>query len=214
LKLFGKTRVLEAQIDEFLDLVTQAGLVFDSALESYLCHGPTEEFDEFLGQEERIEGRGDALRREIESKLYTQTLIPDLRGDVLRLLEDMDNLINLYEGNLYRMSIQTPDIPQQLHEEFRNLSKTVSQCVESVVMACRAFFRDIEGVRDHNNKVIFFETQADKISTKLQRQVFKTTLPLENKRHLIYFVEHIDELANAAEDITDTLAIYAIKRMI
>ena len=103
--LFSKTRVLERQIDDFFDKVSEAGIVFSHALEVYLAEGSSNEFETLLQQEAGIEGKGDTLRRAIEIELYAQTLIPDLRGDVLRLLEDMDNLMNVYEGNLYRLSI-------------------------------------------------------------------------------------------------------------
>ncbi len=214
LTLFNKTRVLEQQIDEFLDKVSQAGLVFNRAIEVYLADGASEEFEGFLQQEERIEAKGDALRRTIEIELYAQTLIPDLRGDVLRLLEDMDHLVNVYEGNLFRLSIQRPNVPPQFREGFLELTRTVVTCVETVVLAARSFFRDMNAVRDHNAKVIFYETEADKIGTRLQRSIFGSELPLEHKNHLRYFIERIDELANAAEDVADTLAIYTIKRRV
>lgn len=173
-----------------------------------------DEFDAFLNQESDIEGKADNLRRNIEMELYAQTLIPDLRGDVLRLLEDMDKLINMYEGNLHRISIQQPDVPEQFHAGYLELTGTAVTCVELVVMAARSFFRDINSVRDHNAKVIFHETEADKLSSKLQRAIFTSDLSLERKMHLRYFVERIDDLANAAEDVADTLAIYAIKRRV
>lgn len=212
--LFNKTRVLERQIDDFFDKVSEAGFVFSRAMEMYLAVGASDEFESLLQQEADIEGKGDTLRRNIEMELYAQTLIPDLRGDVLRLLEDMDHLMNVYEGNLYRISIQQPDVPEQFHAGYLELTRTVVTCVESVVMAARSFFRDINAVRDHNARVIFHETEADKISTRLQRAIFSSDLPLDRKMHLRYFVERIDELANAAEDVADTLAIYAIKRRV
>ncbi|GBF28644.1 hypothetical protein MnTg03_00204 [bacterium MnTg03] len=212
--LFNKTRILERQIDEFFDKVAEAGLVFSRALKMYLAVGVCDEFDALLNQESDIEGKADNLRRNIEMELYAQTLIPDLRGDVLRLLEDMDKLINMYEGNLHRISIQQPDVPEQFHAGYLELTDTVVTCVELVVMAARSFFRDINSVRDHNAKVIFHETEADKLSSKLQRAIFTSDLSLERKMHLRYFVERIDDLANAAEDVADTLAIYAIKRRV
>lgn len=212
--LFNKTRILERQIDEFFDKVAEAGLVFSRALKMYLAVGVCDEFDALLNQESDIEGKADNLRRNIEMELYAQTLIPDLRGDVLRLLEDMDKLINMYEGNLHRISIQQPDVPEQFHAGYLELTDTAVTCVELVVMAARSFFRDINSVRDHNAKVIFHETEADKLSSKLQRAIFTSDLSLERKMHLRYFVERIDDLANAAEDVADTLAIYAIKRRV
>ncbi len=212
--LFGRTRVLEGQIDEFLDKVVEAGLIFKSAVDTYLGHGACREFEDFLRDEEKVESRADNLRRAVETELYAQTLIPEARGDVLRLLEDMDNLINMYEGNLFRFSIQQPAIPRQFNDGFRQLTATVVTCVESAVASARAFFRDTQAVRDHNSKVMFYETQADTMSTSLQRQIFGHDLELAHKRHLAYFVEKIDIIANTAEDVADGLAIYAIKRKI
>ena len=210
--LFGRTRALESQIDEFLDKVSEAGLVFSRAMKLYLELGSCEEFEGFLVQETHVEHRGDDLRRTIEAALYAQTLIPDFRGDVLSLLEDMDNLVNIYEANLYRFSIERPVIPVEYHRDFRDLTETVVTCVETVVLSARAFFRDIEAVRDYNAKVMFYESEADKISTKLKRAVFASNLDLAHKTQLRYFVERVDELANEAEDIADYLAIYTIKR--
>ncbi len=212
--LFNKTRELEQQIDEFFDKVSESGMIFSRALEVYLADGASEEFEAFLQQVARIEGKGDTLRRTIEVELYAQTLIPDLRGDVLRLLEDMDHLMNVYEGNLFRISIQQPDVPEEYHSGYLELTQTVVSCVESVVLAARCFFRDIDAVRDHNARVIFYETEADKKGTRLQRAIFASDLSLDRKMHLRYFVERIDDLANSAEDVADTLAIYAIKRRV
>ena len=212
--LFSGTRSLEKQIDEFLDKVSEAGMVFDRAMRVYLNQGASEEFDTFLVQAADIERRGDELRRTIESELYVRTLIPDLRADVLALLEGMDHLVNVYEGDLFRLSIQSPDIPAEFHPGYMELVETVVSCVDSVVLAARAFFRDIDSVRDHSSKTIFLETEADKISTKLQRAIFGSDLPLERKMHLRYFVERIDELPNSADDVADALQIYTIKRRI
>jgi predicted phosphate transport protein (TIGR00153 family) len=212
--LFSGTRSLENQIDEFLDKVSEAGMVFDRAMRVYLKQGSNEEFNTFLSQAASMERRGDDLRRAVEAELYVRTLIPDLRADVLALLEGIDHLINVYEGDLFRISIQSPEIPEEFHAGFLDLVETVVICVDSVVLAARAFFRDIDAVRDHCSKTIFLETEADKIGTKLQRAIFASELPLERKMHLRYFVERIDELANSAEDVADDLQIYTIKRRI
>ncbi|MCZ6797433.1 MAG: DUF47 family protein, partial [Gammaproteobacteria bacterium] len=121
IKLFSKTRILERQIDDFFDKVAEAGLVFSRALEMYLTVGVCDEFEALLVQASDIEGKADTLRRNIEMELYAQTLIPDLRGDVLRLLEDMDKLINMYEGNLHRISIQQPDVSEKFHSGYLEL---------------------------------------------------------------------------------------------
>jgi len=212
LHLLGRHRAIEAQLDEFFDQITKSSLTFLGAIKSYLTTDDEREFNHHLAQVEKIESRGDNLRRSIEVELYQQTLIPDLRGDVMRLLEDLDNLINICQGNLFRFLIQRTQIPEGCNTGFLQLTETVVTCVESVVLASRAFFRDISAVRDHIAKVMFYETEADRISTAIQRTVFASDLALEEKRQLCYFIEKIDNLANAAEDVGDTITIYAIKR--
>lgn len=212
--LFGRAKKLEAQIDQFLDKVTEAGLIYNSALLIYFDKGPCEEFENYLQRILVVEESADRYRRNIETQLYEKTLIPELRGDVLGLLEHVDAIINIYEANLFRFSIQTPKIPKVYHQGYLQLSDTAILCVESLILAARSFFRDIEVVRDHVTKVIFYESEADQISTRVQREIFSSTLGLARKRHLVYFVEHIDELANRAEDIADILSILTIKRRI
>ena len=210
--LFRRTRLIEARIDEFLDHISEAGIIFRRAVKGYLRSGPEEEFDDAMLHIDNIESRADELRRTIEAELYERTLIPDLRADVLTLLEDMDNLINVCEANCYRFSIETPEIPEEFHNDFNNLTETASECIDAVVMASRAYFRNIEAVRDHTHKVILLESEADKISTKLKRAVFASNIPKVEKLHLRHFVDRIDELPNAAEDIADQLGIFTVKR--
>ena len=212
MSLFGRSRRIEREIEEFLDGVSEAGLIFQRAVRTYLSEGTSQDFQDDLDEVSRLETRGDELRRTVEAALYEHTLIPDLRADVLRLLEDTDWLLGIFQANCYHFAIERPDIPKEFHRDFIELTDTVATCVDSLVMAARAFFRNIGAVRDHNHKVIFYETEADKISTRLKTAIFRSDLPLEHKIHLRYFVERIDDSANAAEDVADELAIFTIKR--
>ena len=212
--LLGRTRKLAAQIDEFLDKVNQCGKAFSAAFEIYLEKGVVDEFDKFMLEVQTIEHDADDLRRNIEVELYRRTLIPDLRGDVLRLLENIDDLTNIYKADLFRISVQQPDILEAFRPDFLQLAQTAVACVDSLVAAARSFFTDIDTVRDKIREVVRLESDADQISSPLQRKIFSSDLDLAHKTNLRYFVERIDELANQAEDVADQLAIYAIKRRI
>ncbi len=214
IRLFRRTRALENEIDEFLDMLSESALVFKHAVRVYLEQGCSEEFDEKLHHVNSLESKADHLRRSIETQLYTQTLIPESRGDVLGLLENLDHIINLFEGTLWGFSIEKPSIPEAFHDGYKGLVDMGVEAVESVVLASRAFFRNIEAVGDHNHKVMFFEKEADKISTKLKRGIFDSDLELSHKTHLRDFVEQIDNAADWAEDVADRLAIYVIKRTV
>ncbi len=211
---FRRTKALENEIDAFLDKLSESGLLFKRAVQIYLDEGASAAFDEKLQAVNHLESEADKLRRSIETQLYTQTLIPESRGDVLGLLENLDTVLNMHAGALWAFSIEQPDISSEFAGDFATLCEQSVLAVESIVLASRAFFRNIEAVGDHMHKVMFYEKEADKVSTKLKRAIFGSDLSLSQKAHLRNFVEHIDYLADHSEDVADRLAIYTIKRTV
>ena len=212
--VFGQTKQLEREIDQFVDILSEVGLLFKTIIPLYLTNGATNKFDEMVEQVREMESKADKITKEVERTLYEETLIPDARSDVLRLLEHMDEIIGMYQGNCYHFSIQKPAFPKEFHENLNNLTETVVNCVESLCLTVRSFFRDIKSVRDNAHKVTFYEKESDKQFSTLARKIFDTDLSLDKKMHLRYFVEKIDRICDLAEDIADEVQIYAIKRAI
>ncbi|MFB9885839.1 DUF47 domain-containing protein [Balneatrix alpica] len=213
--LFTRGKKIERKIDDFFDKIILSGLIYQQALQIYLESGPDHpSYAEKMQQVEKLESKGDQLRRDVETELYVKTLIPDLRGDVLNLLEDMDGLSNLFQSALFRLHSERPTFPANCHEDLHTLVQVVCRCAEEVVQAARAYFRQISKVRERCLEVQRLETEADKLSTRLLTAVFDSERDLAEKIQLRYFIERIDAIANNAEDISDRLSIYAIKRRI
>jgi predicted phosphate transport protein (TIGR00153 family) len=203
---------IENQMDDFLDQVSESGLLFKQGIEAYLKENK-DAFEKKLEQIAETEHKGDALRRSLEEQLYTRTLIPESRGDVLELLENMDSLLDRFKSALWQFDIERPEIIPEYHEDFKELINYVVEAVEAIVRSCRAFFKEISTVADHMHKVIYWETESDKVSTRVQRAIFRNDeLSLCQKGQLRDFVRHIDKIADWAEDVADRLSIYVIKR--
>jgi predicted phosphate transport protein (TIGR00153 family) len=212
--LFGDTKKLEREIDEFVDILSEVGVVFKSIVPIYLNHSANEKFEEMVDRVKEMESKADKITKEVEHTLYEETLIPDARSDVLRLLEHLDEVIGMYQGNCYHFSIQKPDFPQEFHQDLIELTETVVSCVEALCLTVRSFFRGIQSVRDNAHKVTFYEKESDIKFSALARKIFDSELPLDKKMHLRYFVEKIDRICDQSEDIADEIQIYAIKRSI
>ena len=210
--LFGRTRNLENEIDEFFGKLSEASVMFKLAVKLYMKHGPEGEFQDKLASVNALESQADGLRRQIEKELYTHTLIPDSRGDVLGLVETIDEVLSLYESALWAFSIERPDIPDEFKPGFRQLTSMAVKSVDQLVFGARAFFRSPAEVAGYNHKIMLYEKEADRISTNLKIEIFRSDIDLSRKLHLREFVEHIDNVADQAEDVADRLAIYAIKR--
>ena len=209
--LFKPTKQLEMQIDEFLDAVSQGAIVFKQGIKNYL-EGDNKNFCERLEIIGKLESSADNLRRTIENRLYTHTLIPEHRGDVLGLLESTDNIIDTMKETLNQFDIESPYIPENLSSGFLELAEMSIQSSESLVSAARAFFKDVNSVKDHLHKVYFYEKEADRLGNKIKKEAFQLDIDLSLKFHLRNFALHIQEVSDKAEDVADRLAIYTIKR--
>jgi len=211
--LFQNTRVLTAQVDDFLDAMSEGALLFRHAVDDYVT-GDLERFRVRVEQVGDLENRCDDLRRTIERRLYSHSLIPESRGDVLGLLETLDDVINTAKATLISIEIERPELPPSAADAWRRLAETAASTAEAVVLAARAFFRDPHTVSDHLHKVYFYEKEGDRINEDLRRAVFASDMDLARKTHLRDLAQRIDEVSDAAEDVADRLTIYAIKRTV
>jgi len=213
--LFNRAKTVEANIDKYLDNILKAALVFDQAIKDYF-EGKTENFEEKTEDIKKLESESDDVRRDIKHTLYKELLIPDARGDVLGLLESLDDVIDTAQTVLIRFSIEKPIIWEPLKADFLELSGTSTKCVEEIVKAARAFFREPSNVAAGLVKVHFFEHEADKIEERIMRKAFDGDFieKFSERVHMRYFAERISMLADEAEAVADRLDIYTIKRTV
>ena len=212
LSLFSQTKSLESKIDLFHDKIIDAAMTFKKAIRIYLAEQRSEEYKKLNKQIKQIEHDADAIRRDIENKLYVENLLPDLRGDVLHLVEKLDKIINKYDEVAHTFYIERPEIPSEYHMRLLELCEQVTDCTENMAIASRAFFRDISTVRDYSQKVYFMEHESDITSAHLREAIFDSELPLANKIQLSSLICKVADVADIAEDCIDELLIFTIKR--
>lgn len=202
-------------IDKFLNTIDQGVLIFKEGVRNYLYNN-RENFLDNLRTLSNLETEADIIKRKVETILYTQSLMPQLRGDIMRLLDVLDNIINLTKTNLFQFDVEIPFIPTEIHQDLIKLTELSGSAVDSVIPATRAYFRDPESVKEKLHRVYLFEKEADKLADAIKRRVFHDmpNLKLSEKFHLRYFTLHIETISDAAERAADMLTIMAIKRSI
>ncbi len=211
--LFRKTRELEGRINEFLDTILEAALEFKQGMKYYI-DGEMDEFEKRSIQVDRLEGKADTLRREIENKLYSEMLLPEARGDVLALLENSDDVLNSIADTIVEFSVEKPKFLPEIEDQMQSLIDVSIGAVEEMVMTVRAYFREPSAVRDHITKLMFFEKESDKVGEKIKRYLFtRDDVELCIKIQLRTFISYLQKLADQAEDVGDRVSIYTIKRL-
>jgi predicted phosphate transport protein (TIGR00153 family) len=211
----NKVSMLEAEIEALLDQISRAGLIFTAAIKDYLS-GNADKFLQRMNTVMDLESEVDEKRREIRYKLYTQMLIPESRGDVLSLLENIDNVIDAIKEVLIQFEIERPSIPESLHKDFNELAAASNEAVNYTVKSARSYLKDIHLINDYINKTYFYEHEADVLETAIKRKVFSSDEygDLAQKMHIRDFAEHIAGISDQAEDVCERLSVAAIKRSI
>ena len=213
--VFNKSQELQKDINEYLDTVEEGFLLFKRDINRYF-NGHFDLFEDDLDDILDVENKADELLKDIKYKLYTYMLLPEARGDVLSLLENMDNEVDLCKKVLMQFSIEKPVIKDFVKNEFKDLAKQSLNSAEEVVKGMRAYFEEISMVSDYVNKVHFYEHEADKIEERIKRRVFnsKEFEEFSKKVHLRHFAERLAYFSDLAEEISEQLSVAAIKRTV
>ena len=206
-KVFGTSRI-KKNINKKLNKIN----VKDNVK---IFKGNPEKFNEVQKVTDQIsdlESECDSLRREVERKIYSETLIPEIRGDVLGMLENLDKIPGQIQGNAHSFNTEKPKVDPELDENFLKLCDYASECISLLIDGSRSFFVDKKITIQKCLEVAKVESKADKISTELKKTIFlNSDNGLATKVHLKYFVEIMDEVANLSEDVADRLIISSSK---
>jgi len=211
--LFKTTDNVISAINKFLDSIDQGVLVFKEGVNNYL-NKEDQKFAENIDSILKLESEADDIRKKIENDLYIHSLLPQFRGDVMVLLEKLDDIIDTAKEDLLQFDVEGPNIPIELNNDFSKLTDASVLSVESLIPAVRAYFNDADSVKDKLHRVHFYEKESDKLADNIKRRLFKELddLTLSEKIHLRYFTLHIENISDAAEVVADLISIMAIKR--
>jgi predicted phosphate transport protein (TIGR00153 family) len=208
---FGRTRELEAQVDQFLDVVTKGTLCMREAIASYLS-GDDQDFRSRLAMLRDYEHLADDLRRSTQTTLNRYSLIPELSADVMRLLDNLDDVIDRAKQIVLEFDVQSPDVEVGYLDQFARLTSKSVHAVEHAVDAARCFFRNESRLRECIAKVEFYEKEADQAGLRLKKMIYESDMDLARKHHLRYFADALESLSDLAEGVVDHLLIASIRR--
>ncbi|HAC62996.1 MAG TPA: hypothetical protein DCF68_05525 [Cyanothece sp. UBA12306] len=213
LLIFGKTKFIQDQIDQFMDKISQGSLCFERGIQAYLDNDCSAGVcEDKLQQLIKLKEEARQLKKAISTELYTEMLIPDARGDVLSLLQDLYYIIDICGDTFEDLLIIPISIPQTVKPGLKELITIVIKCIDTVITAARSYFREPITVKDYIHKISFYETEADQIGLRLKKQIFQVELRLSERLALAKAIDVIDEISDHGENVGDWLEIYAIKR--
>lgn len=211
----NRSKELMDDIEGYLEQITAASLHFGEAMKDYL-EGRCESFKERIHKVTEIERNGDKELKDIKYKLYAFMLIPDTRGDVYMLMDDLDDILDYIKRLLLELSLENPDFPESVRDKILLMSEYSTKAVESLMLAVRALFNQTKLVEEHVYRVEFYEKEVDALEEEIIRYLFSCPeiTDLAVKMQIRDFCTWIAILSDISEDISKNLLVYAVKRMV
>lgn len=213
--MFKRTRDrLTSMIERYLARLEEGVRCFRLAMDAYYRQGRGRDFDNLLEKTHTCESLADDIRREIEIDLYEKYLIPDSRGDVLRLIESTDNVLEKVQSILYQIQTERLEIPDLISADFRKLVEINLEAFEAVISGIRYLFGDTGRVKDITAEVDRFESASDRLERELIRTLFASDADIGQKILLKELIIEAGNISDLSETVADQLNIITVKRLI
>lgn len=211
---FGSQSRIQRELDEYLENLNAIALELRKAIGAYLDHDMAE-FSRVFALINELEHRLDRLRRSIETEIYGQRLLPDTRGDILGLLENLDKIPNRMQSTTREFKLQNPQIPQRLRQSLIELVDLDVQIVQVLVRTVQAFLNSPHNVKKDVKQLSDYEHEGDLIEQQAMALAFEDkSLELAHKMQLQHLIERLGSICDMAEDMGDRLMISSLKRLL
>lgn len=211
---FEKNKKLQGKIDRYQGELKAAIELFGDAMDYFIEHGTDETFEVKAKQLHQHESEGDDLRREIEIQMYSKSLLPESRGDMLGLIESMDKVPGQAQSILWQISTQKIELPDYLARDAIELIELSQEAVDTALDAVDDLLGRRERVRELTQIIDNNESLCDDLERKMIEKIFDSDQPLPEKLLLKELILELGEISDLCEKISDRITIFNIKQQV
>ncbi len=212
--LWKKEKSILAKIEGYLQECDSGAERFLACMRSMISKTPPTAVDNLISLVHESESKADDLRREIEYELYNKALIPELREDILNILETLDAIPNTFEEICFEMCLEKIEIPQPFKQGFLELVDKSLHAFSLIRVALRGLFYKKIDVMEDIDRVDQYESAVDGIERELIGAIFSSELPKSDKIQLRQVVKNLARISDLAQAVGDKLTIAIVKRRI
>ncbi len=208
-----QNKKIQENINLFLETIEKT---FD-ALKLACSYHLAEDQEHFEGQMNAVlslESKADDLRRQIETKLYRRSLLPELRKDILLTVNRLDALPDQAELVVKMISTLSLAPVDFLHDDELEL---VQLCVETVLLVIKmtndVFNKNVE-TKSLISQIDKNESRGDFLECKMIKKLFNSSCSDFQKILLREKIQTIGKILDLCQSVSDFISITSIKRKV
>ena len=211
---FKKQRQIESLIYSYLDNLRMTQKFFAEALNTCVKDGVCGDFDFLTARTHKFESKADDIREEIKELMYGKALIPESRGDVMSLLEAIDEVPRIFEQILYIIQTQKLVIPELIVSDLNELLLSSLEGCDLMIKQAEALFKKNASVRDLVLEIDHIESQCDHIKRRIITKIFDSNIEPFEKLQLKEVVFAVGSISDKADHVARLVNIINMKRLV
>lgn len=158
----------------------------------------------------RLERDGDEIKRITAKEIYRGAFLPYLRSNILRLVEDVDDILNTTDkaGKYFR---------KIRNFEFLNSNYEIEKILKINITLCKilsknfiSFFKTPGKLREAVIVVRILEKEADDLKHSILENLMEMRFEFWDGIFIFNFVEAIEEISDVIEETMDTLQVVVL----
>ena len=212
--LFKKQQMVGKLIDSYLDNFRMTQECFTEAINICTDEDCTGDFDFMTEQTHKFESKADDTREEIKNLMYSKTLLPESRGDIMGLLESIDVIPGIFELLLHMIRTEKIEIPDFIVSDLKELVSVSLASCDLMVRQIEALFRRSEGVRTLVSTIDHNESHCDHIERRIITDIFESDLEPFHKVLLKGWIVRMGDISDQADRVSKRANIISMKRTV
>ncbi len=153
-----------------------------------------------------MEKLGDTIRRDIVLKLYDGAFLPGIRGNLYRLAETLDEVLDTVEDAAI-MFMMIPELDEGVMAKCVRIAEINLKMAEELLKTFEAL-RNESDLRDRTIKIRIMEEEVDAIKREIFRRLMETDVQSFWQGMAIYnFIRHLTNVSDLIEDAGDIIQI-------
>ncbi len=194
----GKEKEIVDLISNHITLIRNACEIF------YNCMDKNDKVS--IAEVCEIEKIGDSVRREIVLKLYEGAFLPGIRGNLYRLAETLDEVLDTIEDATV-MFMMIPKLEDEIMEKCVRIAEINLKMAEELLQTFEAL-RTEGDLRDRTIKIRIMEEEVDAIKRDMFKRLMSTEVRNFWEGMTIYnFIRHLTNVSDLIEDAGDIIQI-------
>ena len=209
-----RNKLLLEKIDQYMEVCDSDMQIFEQAVDQYIKHGNSADFEALLLKAREFEGSADSILHNIQNSLYKKSLLPESRGDLMRLLERYDDIVDCTNHILRYLNTRNISIPTLISEDIKEIVSISLKCYEQVKKEIRDLLGKRHKVKGYVHTINNYESQCDDIQAKIIKEIFNSDVDKYDKILFTELINIIAKLTDYCEDAADHIMIINIKRVV